>query len=103
MSYTIHTYHAYLLLGIHEIIKDRPLPNWYVGVFLFMVFKIIAKYEKCTISFLECRLRGVKKEDGYINRVLQAFINMPVRVIELLLFTTVFVFYQTQIKNIHLI
>jgi hypothetical protein len=101
--YAIHTYHAYILLGIHEIINDRPLPNWYVGIFIFMVFKIVAKYEKCTISYLECKLRGVRKEEGYINRLLQSFIYMPINVIELLLFTTLFIFYQTQIKNIRLI
>ncbi len=101
--YSIYTYHAYILFGIHEIIKDRPLPNWYVGMFLFMVFKIITKYEKCTISYIECKLRGVKKENGYINRLLHSFIHMPIHITELLLYTTIFIFYQTQIKKINLI
>lgn len=101
--YAIHTYHAYLLLGIHEIIRDRPLPNWYVGILLFMVFKILTKYDKCTISYIECKLRGVKKEQGYINRILQSFISMHVHAFELLLYTTVFIFYQTRIKNIKIL
>ena len=101
--YAIHTYHAYLLLGVHEIVRDRPLPNWYVGILLFMVFKIITRYDKCTISYIECKLRGVKKEQGYINRVLQSFIAMPVHAFELLLYTTVFFFYQTRIKNIKIL
>lgn len=101
--YAIQVYHGYLLLGIHEIVKDRPLPNWYIGILLFMVFKILTMYDKCTVSYIECKLRGVKKEQGYINRILHAFITMPVRAFELLLYTTVFVLYQTRIKNIGII
>lgn len=101
--YAVHAYHAYILLGINDIIRDRPLPNWYVGVLLFMAFKILTKYEKCTISYMECKIRGVKKEHGFINRTLQSFIYMPIHMIEILLFTTMFIFYQTRIKNISLL
>lgn len=101
--YAIHAYHAYIILGIHEIIRDRPLPNWYVGILLFMVFKILFTYEKCTLSYIECKVRGVKKEHGVINRVLQSFIYMPIHAIELLLFTIAFVFYQSKIKNIRIV
>ena len=42
-----------------------------VGYFLF---RWITNYRQCTISYLECKLRGVKKEDGYIYNIL----NWPI-------------------------
>ena len=29
--------------------------------------KIIINYRKCTLSYLECKIRGVKQEEGYLN------------------------------------
>ena len=33
-----------------------------------MTNKIIINFRKCTLSYIECKLRGVKKEQGYLNQ-----------------------------------
>ncbi len=36
----------------------------------YLLFRWITDYRKCTISYLECKLRGVKKEKGYLYQIL---------------------------------
>ena len=33
-------------------------------------------YDKCTISYLECKIRKVKKEEGYLFNFLNNFIQL---------------------------
>lgn len=44
-----------------------------IGYFLF---RWITNYRKCTISYLECKLRGVKKDDGYIYNILNPLFDV---------------------------
>lgn len=41
-----------------------------------MMFKIAFGYKKCTLSYIEVKLRGVPKEEGYIYRLLDGFIEL---------------------------
>ena len=43
---------------------------------MFLSLKIIFYYKKCTISYLECKIRGVKKEEGYLYRLLEGIISV---------------------------
>jgi hypothetical protein len=43
---------------------------------LYLLIKWLSDYRKCTVSFIECKLRGVKKENGYLNSYLDPIINM---------------------------
>lgn len=36
------------------------------SIILLIITKSLFNYEKCTFSYIECKLRGVKKHDGYI-------------------------------------
>ena len=38
--------------------------------------KWITDYRHCTVSFIECKLRGVKKEDGYVNKMMEPVIDI---------------------------
>ena len=40
----------------------------YTILLLFFTIKIIIDFRKCTLSYIECKLRGVKKEEGYLNQ-----------------------------------
>ena len=44
------------------IFTNKIFIQSYVSLILFIGFKIIFNYQKCTISYIECKLRGVKKE-----------------------------------------
>lgn len=78
MNFTI----ASLILGVTIVfgiwrLYNGSLPNWYVAVTTFIVLKMVFKYNKCTMSYIECKLRGVKKEQGYIYQTLQALMDLP--------------------------
>ncbi|AUF82641.1 hypothetical protein TetV_559 [Tetraselmis virus 1] len=64
------------ITGIYMMSCDKNIPQWYIGLLLFGGFKIIFNYRKCTISYIECKLRGVKKEQGILNSFLDGIINL---------------------------
>jgi hypothetical protein len=68
--------YLYLLIGYYCIYHNYNLDQEYVLILMFMALKVIFHYKKCTISYLECRLRGVKKEQGYIYRFLDGIIEL---------------------------
>ena len=37
---------------------------------------MLSDYDKCTLSYIECKLRGVKKKDGYIYDFLHSIIEL---------------------------
>ena len=80
-----------MLFGTFRMITSS-LPNWYVAITTFIVLKMVFKYNKCTMSYFECKLRGVRKEHGYIYRTLQALMDLPVYMIVMsVMFTLVLV------------
>ena len=36
----------------------------------YFLFRWITDYRKCTISYFECKVRGVPKEQGYLYQIL---------------------------------
>ena len=38
---------------------------------LFWLVKWLRDYDKCTLSYVECKLRKVKREEGYINYIME--------------------------------
>ena len=68
--------YLYLLIGIISIFLKKDLHRTYIVILIFMLFKIITNYRLCTISYIECKVRGVKQKDGYLNRVLDPIIDL---------------------------
>ena len=66
----------YLILGIIFILMNFPTPQIYLGLLIFFIFKWIFNYRKCSISWLECKIRGVKREKGYLNIFLDSIIDI---------------------------
>ena len=52
------------------------VPQWFLAAFLFLALKMATGYEKCTLSYAECRLRGVRKERGWIYRPLHDVVTL---------------------------
>lgn len=65
----------YLLIGIIYILLNKKLNSYYMGILIFFLVKMIFNYRKCTISYIECKLRNVKKESGYINNFVNQIID----------------------------
>ena len=68
--------YLYLFIGMISILLKKPLHRTYIVILAFMLFKIITNYRLCTISYLECRIRDVKHNDGYLNQVLDPIIDL---------------------------
>ena len=67
--------YIYLIIGILYILEGK-IPRVYLALVLFFCFKMITKYDKCTISYIECKLRNVKKEKGYLYDFLHSIIEL---------------------------
>ena len=76
----------YLFYGILNILLNKNLNKIYIGILLFFLFKTIFNYRKCTISYLECKLRKVKKEQGYLNRFMDKIIDIRYSNISIILY-----------------
>jgi hypothetical protein len=68
--------YLYLAIGYYFIYNNYNLDQDYIGLMMFLSLKIIFYYKKCTISYLECKIRGVKKEEGYLYRLLEGIISV---------------------------
>jgi hypothetical protein len=66
----------FIVIGFIIVILNKNLPRWYTGLVIFLLIKTIFNYNKCTFSYLECKLRNVKKEEGYIYNFLSNLINL---------------------------
>jgi hypothetical protein len=68
--------YIYLAIGYYFIFNNYKIDNDYMILLMFFTLKIILYYKKCTISYIECKLRGVKKEQGYLYRLLDGIISV---------------------------
>ena len=68
--------YLYLAFGYYGIYYNYNLNKDYMALLMFFTLKIILYYKKCTISYIECKIRGVKKEQGYLYRLLDGIINV---------------------------
>ena len=66
----------YLIIGIILCLFDITIPNIYIGLLIFFLIKQIINYRKCTISYIECKLRGVEKNKGYLYNFLNGIVNL---------------------------
>ncbi len=66
----------YLTYGMIHIVCGVKLKEWYIVLLYFFLLKILFNYDKCTISYIECKIRGVKKEEGYLYRFIDKFIRI---------------------------
>ena len=66
---------------------------------IYLLFKWITGYEKCTISYIECKLRDVKKEKGYIYNFLDKIIKLNKSKHMIYLYPIVFYILQLNLKK----
>ncbi len=75
MTTPIATVYVFLFIGLRYIIEG-DIPKNYIAILAYFLFKMITLYDKCTISYIECKLRSVKKEEGYLHRFLHSIISL---------------------------
>ena len=93
----------YLLFGLLSIIHGRELHPVYLIILITFTVKIIINYRKCTLSYLECKIRGVKQEEGYLNDFFNKIFdirNEEDKVYKMvLLFSFIIIYYSIFINN----
>lgn len=75
ISYYTVLVSLFLTIGIFHMIMAKPFPRIYMSLLMFFSLKTIFNYRKCTISYLECKIRGVSKERGYLNQLMDGIID----------------------------
>ena len=55
---------------------SKSLRTGSITVAMYFLFKWLMDYRKCTVSYIECKLRGVPKERGYLYRFLEAIFSV---------------------------
>ena len=68
--------YLYLLIGMISILLKKPLHRTYIVILVFMLFKFITNYRLCTLSYIECKIRDVKRDQSYLNQVLDPIIHL---------------------------
>jgi hypothetical protein len=71
----LFTVYLFLITGIRYTLEG-DIPRNYIAILAYFLFKMITLYDKCTLSYIECKLRNVKKENGYLNRFLHSIIDL---------------------------
>ena len=68
--------YLYIVLGICFMAIDQHIPRQYMAIVVYFVFKMVTQYDKCTLSYIECKLRNVKKENGYLYDFLHSIVSL---------------------------
>ena len=98
--YLIYLVYLYLIVGLLSIYFKKPLPRVYLGLLIFFVFKWIFNYRKCTFSRIECLVRGVKKEEGYLYNFLENMVDIRYcNHIYLIVFMGLFIIFYELVTN----
>lgn len=53
-----------------------PTPEWYVMLSIYLLFKWIFNYRKCTLSYYEILLRNVNIKEGYLYQFLESVVDL---------------------------
>ena len=93
----------YLLFGLYHIVYNLEIDPNYTSLLLFFTIKIIINFKKCTIAYLECKIRGVKQKDGYLNQFFDKIFNIRnenEKLVKLLLILSfIILYYAIFVKN----
>lgn len=93
---------TYNIIGLIFISLNYVIPNWFIVCGIYSLFKIITNYRKCTISYLECKIRGVKREFGYLNSLIDGITDLrydTYYLIYIIIIMVIFLYYNYIIKK----
>ena len=88
-----------IFLILSCFIKSKKINQFARTVCAYLLFRWITNYRKCTISYYECKLRGVKKEKGILFNILNNIFDYNKSKYRLILYLLVLIIFQ--INNIN--
>ncbi len=75
MIHLIFVY-VYLLIGLLRIIYNKEVPLIYLFCLAFCSFKVISNYRVCSIAYLECKIRDIKRDQSLMNKFLDPIVDL---------------------------
>ena len=77
------------------VVFDKAPPQWLYALTVYTLFKWVVNYRKCTVSYIEVKMRGVPKEQGYLYNFLNALVDFRSnpRVVWVYIYQIVFIYY----------
>ncbi len=107
MLYHLIFLYSYLFHGLLSIILNNDVSMLYLFLLLFCSFKVVTNYRVCSVAYMECKIRGIKREESIMNRFLDPIVDLrytnhiyPLVILSFIVLTYNFV-YLKRIKNIN--
>tara|TARA_Y100001935_G_scaffold253475_1_gene259745 strand:+ start:5928 stop:6254 length:327 start_codon:yes stop_codon:yes gene_type:complete len=105
LNHLIFVY-SYLIYGLSYIILNKDVSMLYLFLLLFCSFKVVTNYRVCSVAYMECKIRGIKREESIMNRFLDPIVDLrytnhiyPLVILSFIVLTYNFV-YLKRIQNI---
>lgn len=70
--------YLFLLLGAY-LFGTNKHPQYeeiYIFALCFTSFKVISNYRTCSVAYAECKLRGIKRKESYVNQFLDPIVDV---------------------------
>lgn len=107
MLYHLIFLYSYLFHGLLSIILNNDVSMLYLFLLLFCSFKVVTNYRVCSVAYMECKIRGIKREESIMNRFLDPIVDLrytnhiyPLVILSFIILTYNFV-YLKRIQNIN--
>ena len=75
MFHLIFVY-IYLLIGILTMVSGYRLPYLYLLCLAFCSMKVITNYRVCSVAYLECKIRDIKRDKSLMNQFLDPIVDL---------------------------
>jgi hypothetical protein len=76
MLYHLLFVYSYLLYGLISIFFNHQVTMLYLILLLFCTFKVTTNYRVCSVAYMECRVRGIKREASLMNQFLDPIVDL---------------------------
>jgi hypothetical protein len=67
---------VFIFIGLLYVFVDKKIPQSFLVLVVFFTLKLIFNYRKCTFSYIECKYRGVKREDGLLASLMDHIVDL---------------------------
>ena len=68
--------YLYLFVGIFMILNKTQIPLLYLLCLAFCSMKFITNYRICSVAYLECKVRDIKREESLMNQFLDPIVDL---------------------------
>lgn len=56
--------------------KNHDLLKLNISICIFLLFRWVTNYKKCTLVYFECKIRNIKKEESFAYNILTQIIDI---------------------------